>query len=35
VQGKEQDTGTYVWMANGVDFLGNKIFRKGSVLLIR
>lgn len=35
VQGKEQDTGTYVWMAAGVDFLGNKIFRKGSVLLIR
>ncbi len=34
-QGKEQDSGTYVWMASGVDFLGNKIFRKGTVLLIR
>jgi gliding motility-associated-like protein len=35
VQGKEQNTGTYVWMAAGVDFLGNKIFRKGTVMLIR
>jgi gliding motility-associated-like protein len=35
VQGKEQNTGTYVWMASAVDFLGNKIFRKGTILLIR
>jgi gliding motility-associated-like protein len=35
VQGKEQNTGTYVWMASAIDFLGNKIFRKGTVLLIR
>lgn len=35
VQGKEQDSGTFVWMAAAVDFLGNKIFRKGTTLLIR
>ena len=32
---KEQDIGNYVWMAAATDFRGNKIFRKGTVLLIR
>lgn len=35
INGKDQDTGNYVWMAAAVDFLGNKIFKKGTVLLIR
>ncbi|HSN61257.1 MAG TPA: PKD domain-containing protein, partial [Ferruginibacter sp.] len=35
INGKEQDTGNYVWMAAAIDFRGNKIFRKGTVLLIR
>ncbi len=35
VKGTEQNTGTYVWMVAGTDFRGNKITRKGTVLLIR
>jgi gliding motility-associated-like protein len=35
VNGKEQDTGNYVWLAAAIDFRGNKIFRKGTVLIIR
>lgn len=35
INGKEQNTGTYIWMVAGTDYRGNKIFRKGSVLLIR
>jgi gliding motility-associated-like protein len=35
LSGKDQDSGTYVWMAAAIDFRGNKIFRKGTVLLIR
>lgn len=35
INGKDQDTGNYVWMAAAIDFRGNKIFRKGTVLLIR
>jgi gliding motility-associated-like protein len=34
-QGKEQATGTYVFMAKAIDYLGNEINRKGTVLLIR
>ncbi|HVM89086.1 MAG TPA: gliding motility-associated C-terminal domain-containing protein [Puia sp.] len=32
---KPQDTGTFVWMAQGIDYTGKKIFRKGTVVLIR
>jgi len=35
VKGKDQDTGSFIWMAAATDFRGNKIFRKGTVLLIR
>lgn len=34
-KGKPQDSGTYVWIAAGVDFLDRPIVRKGSVMLIR
>ena len=33
--GKPQETATYVWYAEGVDYLNNKIRKKGSVILIR
>ncbi len=33
--GAKQDMATYVWHAEGVDYLNNKIKRKGSVVLIR
>jgi len=33
--GKKQEMATYVWYAEGVDYLNNKITRKGSVVLIR
>ena len=33
--GKKQETATYVWYAEGVDYLNNKLKRKGSVVLIR
>jgi gliding motility-associated-like protein len=33
--GKEQGTGTYVYMAEAEDYLGNILFRKGTVVLIR
>lgn len=35
VKGGDQQTGSFVWMVSGTDFRGNKIFKKGSVLLIR
>ncbi|MBC7936087.1 MAG: PKD domain-containing protein [Rhizobacter sp.] len=35
IKGQEQSTGNFVWMVSGVDFRGNKISKKGSVLLIR
>ena len=34
-KGVKQETATYVWQANATDFKGRKIFRKGSVILIR
>ncbi len=34
-KGKPQDSGVYVWIAEGVDFLDKKIVKKGSVMLIR
>lgn len=33
--GNAQPSGTYVYMAQGKDYLGNNIFRKGTVVLIR
>jgi gliding motility-associated-like protein len=33
--GKDQASGTYVYTAEGTDYLGKKIFKKGTVLLIR
>lgn len=33
--GAEQASGTYVWYAEGTDYTNKKIFRKGSVVLIR
>lgn len=33
--GAKQEMATYVWYAEGVDYLNNKIKRKGSVVLIR
>lgn len=34
-KGKQQPIGTYVWMAEAVDYKGNKVQRKGSAVLIR
>lgn len=34
-KGKTQDPGTYVWQANATDYKNKKIFRKGTVILIR
>jgi gliding motility-associated-like protein len=33
--GQSQPTGTYVWMAMGLDFSGHSIARQGTVILIR
>lgn len=33
--GKGQETATYVWYAEGVDYLNNRIKKKGTVILIR
>jgi len=33
--GRPQEAATYVWYAEGVDYLNNKVKRKGSVILIR
>ena len=35
VQGMEQSTGTYVWIAQGIDLKGRTIKRKGTTILIR
>jgi gliding motility-associated-like protein len=35
IQGQPQPTGVFVYMAEGIDYLGNKIFRKGTSVLIR
>lgn len=35
INGQQQSTGTYVWIAEGIDFKGRVITRKGSTLLIR
>ncbi len=33
--GKTQGSGTFVYTAEGIDYLGNRLFRKGTVVLIR
>lgn len=35
IKGQVQESGTYVWYAEGVTYLNQKIERKGSVILIR
>ncbi len=34
-KGQPQDPGVFVWIAEGVDYLGKTLYRKGSVTLIR
>lgn len=34
INGSVQSTGTYVWMAEGVDYRGNILFRKGTTIII-
>jgi gliding motility-associated-like protein len=33
--GKTQPAGTYVWMVKGTDYTGKKVFKKGTMVLIR
>jgi len=35
INGKEQATGTYVWLVKAVDYTGKEFFAKGTVTLIR
>ncbi|HEU4471848.1 MAG TPA: PKD domain-containing protein [Flavisolibacter sp.] len=35
IKGKEQSSGTFVWVVRGVDFTGKVVFSKGTVTLIR
>lgn len=35
INGQEQNTGAFVYSAAGIDYLGNKLQRKGTVMLIR
>jgi gliding motility-associated-like protein len=35
IKGKEQNTSTYVWYVQGVDYTGKTIFKKGTSTLIR
>lgn len=35
IKGTEQPTATYVWMAEGVDYNGKTLRRKGSVIILR
>ncbi|HRE63385.1 MAG TPA: PKD domain-containing protein [Ferruginibacter sp.] len=35
VKGQAQHTGSFVWMVAGIDFTGKKIFKKGTVVLIK
>jgi gliding motility-associated-like protein len=35
IKGTEQSTNTYVWMAEGTDYRGNTVQRKGSVIIIK
>ena len=35
IKGAEQPTATYVWMAEGIDYTGKYVRRKGSVIIIK
>lgn len=35
INGKEQGTGTFVWVVQGIDYTGKSFFAKGTVVLIR
>lgn len=35
IKGTEQSTATYVWMAEGIDYIGKIVRRKGSVIIIK
>ncbi|MGF2411168.1 MAG: T9SS type B sorting domain-containing protein, partial [Ferruginibacter sp.] len=35
INGKPQHTGSYVWVAEGIDYTGKTIFRKGTTILIK
>ncbi|MCB0715703.1 MAG: gliding motility-associated C-terminal domain-containing protein [Chitinophagaceae bacterium] len=35
IKGVEQSTGTYIWIAEGIDYRGNKISRQGTTTIIR
>ena len=35
LNGKPQDAGTFVWMVQGIDYLGKTISKKGTMVLIR
>lgn len=35
INGKEQGTNTFVWLVKAIDYLGNPVFQKGTVTLIK
>jgi gliding motility-associated-like protein len=35
LNGKTEPVGTYIWMAEAVDYKGNRVQRRGSVTLLR
>ena len=35
IAGKQQDAGTYVWMARGTDYTGKLVMRRGTAVLLR
>ena len=35
IKGKEQGSGTFVWVVKGTDYTGKQVFAKGTVTLIR
>jgi hypothetical protein len=35
IQGKLQDSNTYIWMVHGTDYTGRSVFKKGAMILIR
>jgi gliding motility-associated-like protein len=34
-KGEPQPAGTYVFQAEGIDYLGNRVYKKGTAVLIR
>lgn len=35
IKGVEQSTATYVWMAEGIDYRGKTVQRKGFVIIVK